>query len=440
MKTLSINMINMGKSNMKIKNHCSFMIMLFLACLIFQLNSARGAASVAHGADACLRQLNEGIDGLQGHLPAITKSAEQAAAAYVRDGYAIAAFGEPGLVSEAVFRAGGLIAITSGDLKSTAKTKTIVLLFPHPFTLQKDFAAAKEIQKQGGMIILFGTQSVADAAIKAGMVADSLIDTGFPRSAAKPVSEVENIWFPADSIMNIAALWCWTGEFVSACTRLGKMPPLHQSYSVPGAKERAEKIMGLRFHPQTPPPVAAAVVGSQYLAELKKCLAMLNDKELVHIRAVAEQAAAAVRSGHAAYVVSMGHALDEHLSKLKNTGQMLSLKQAGSPLRKGDFVFAIAYDDVFPQLMEDAQRAEAGLAWSLTDYKTTPHTGAGAIPQGQIFINQRWSLGDGVITIPEYETRILPSSGFISETILWMVLSEIDLLEASKVSHKLNTK
>lgn len=408
---------------MKIKIRFSRMILLFSVCLVFSSLTACRTDSANRGAEPCQRQLNIGLDQLQDNLPAITKSAEQAAEAYVKDGFAISAFGEPGLVSEAVFRGGGLISITNGKLESTAKTKTIVLLFPHPDAQEKDLATATEIQKQGGMIILFGKPSVADAARKAGIAVEFFIDTGIPHSIAG------NDWFPADSIMNIAAMWCWTGEFVSACTRLGKMPPFYQSYSVPGAQKRAEKLIGLKFHTESPPPVAAGVLGRQYLSELRRSLATLNEKEMGHIRAVAGQAAEAVRSGHSAYVFSMGHALDEHLSMLKDTGRMRSLRKATSPLKKGDFVFVIAYDAIFPQMLEDAKKTESGLAWSLTDYKTTPDTGPGAIPPGQTFINQRWALGDGVVTVPEYEILILPSSGFIAETILWMVLAEIDSIE-----------
>ena len=157
---------------------------------------------------------------------------------------------------------------------------------------------------------------------------------------------------------------------------------------------------------------------------------MLNEKELDHIRLVAEQVATTVRSGHTVYVSVVGHALGGHLPRLKKeTGYMQPLN-ADSPLGKDDFVFAIGYDDIFPKLVEETQKAEAGLAWSLTDYKTPGTGGPDAIPPGQVFINQRWALGDAVVTVPGYEIRILPPSGVISETILWMVLAEINSREA----------
>ena len=421
-------------TNMKIKSPVaviaiSLLVLSFSACLNFP--STRSADSANRGAEACCHRLNAGLDHLQEQLPAITKSAEQAAAAYVGNGFAIAAFGEPGLVSEAVGRAGGMMAITVGNLKSTAKTKTVVLLFPHPETQENDLSAATEIKKQGGMIVLFGKPSMSDAAKKAGIALNCFIDTGFSHSLAGTVPKEEDTVFPADSIMNMAALWCWTGEFVAACTRLGKMPPMYQSYSVPGAKERAKKFSGLKFHTETPTPIAAGTLGLQYLSELKRCLATLNEKELGHIRAVAEQVATTVRSGHTVYVSVMGHALGGHLPRLKKETGYLQPLNANSLLGKDDFVFAIGYDDIFPKLVEETQKAEAGLAWSLTDYKTPGNGGPDAIPSGQIFINQRWALGDAVVTVPGYEIKILPPSGVIAETILWMVLAEISAREVS---------
>ena len=54
--------------------------------------------------------------------------------------------------------------------------------------------------------------------------------------------------FPIDTVANVIDLWTWTGEFVAACTRLGQMPVLYQSYGLPGGRERAKKYQGKRFH------------------------------------------------------------------------------------------------------------------------------------------------------------------------------------------------
>jgi hypothetical protein len=54
--------------------------------------------------------------------------------------------------------------------------------------------------------------------------------------------------FPIDTVAKVVGLWTWTGEFVAACTRLGRMPVLYQSYGLPGGPERGKKYEGKKFH------------------------------------------------------------------------------------------------------------------------------------------------------------------------------------------------
>ena len=376
------------------------------------------AATDGNDAESYYRRVSTGLDRLQEQTPSITRLAEQAAAAYVKDDFAIAAFGDPGLVSEATGRAGGLMPLCSGQLKTANGQKTIALFFPCPPDQEAELAAAVKMRKNGGILIVFGDARVKEAAKKAGIAMDDFLETAGTK-----------LEFPLDAVMNMSALWCWTGEFVAACTRLGKIPPLYQSYSVPGAKDRAEKFRGLKFHAETSPPIAPGILGKQYLDGMKQRLATLHEKELEHIRAVAGQAMAASNSGHAVYLSVVGHALVGHAARINETGRMRTLNSGWNPvnkdikLGKGDLVFFIGYDDAASAPTEAAKNAGAGLAWSLTDYKITP----GAVPPGQIFINQRWTLGDAIITVPGYDIRILPPSGVITETILGMVLAEMDL-------------
>ena len=72
--------------------------------------------------------------------------------------------------------------------------------------------------------------------------------------------------FPVDTVINVAKLWAWTGEFVAACARMGKMPTLYKSYGLPGGYERAKKYEGTRFHDDLSiQPIAAGVLEKEYL-------------------------------------------------------------------------------------------------------------------------------------------------------------------------------
>ena len=80
--------------------------------------------------------------------------------------------------------------------------------------------------------------------------------------------------FPVDTVANVVGLWTWTGEFVAACTRLGRMPVLYQSYGLPGGPERGKKYQGKKFHDDlTIKPVPAEVLGQEYLDRIEQLLA-----------------------------------------------------------------------------------------------------------------------------------------------------------------------
>ena len=79
--------------------------------------------------------------------------------------------------------------------------------------------------------------------------------------------------FPLDTVANVSDLWIWTGEFVGACTRRGKMPVLYQSYGLPGGPERGKKYQGKRFHDDlTIQPIGPGVLGREYLGQISGCL------------------------------------------------------------------------------------------------------------------------------------------------------------------------
>ena len=47
------------------------------------------------------------------------------------------------------------------------------------------------------------------------------------------------------------------------------------------------------------------------------------------------------------------------------------------------------------------------------------------LPPDELYIDQRWELGDGQVQLPGYDIKILPPSGVIELAILWMVEAEM---------------
>ena len=91
----------------------------------------------------------------------------------------------------------------------------------------------------GTQLIVFGHR---DEAFSKRLNIDTWIDCG-----KRPAYRSADKLCPTDTFVNLANLWAFTGEFIAACTRHGKMPVVYQSYSLPGGRERAESLRSRRF-------------------------------------------------------------------------------------------------------------------------------------------------------------------------------------------------
>jgi hypothetical protein len=390
------------------------------------------------GAETYYRWLTGCLDSLDKDLPAITSSAEAAAKAYLQGGWEIGAWGDSGIVGEFNSRAGGLIRTSQPKAIEEPNWTGIVLFFPREDSRAADFAKAAEFRKQGKLLV--GFFDAADMKTASSMAVGW---TGIIRTHAAPQGGLFSITggatvVPTDPVANIATLWTWTGEFVAALTREGKMPAMHQSIMVPGALQRLDKLKDLKFEANAPQKVAPGTLGHEYIAEVRKALSAVHEQEMARIAQVAEQAADTLKAGRKAHVFAHGHALGLHVEAPHDAGffhlvnrGLFSLKP-DPQISKGDFVFCVGYDRVFEGwYFHDAtsrmRAAGATLAWSMTDYNNQldANIGPSSLPKGEVVIGQHWALGDAVVAVAGYDVKILPPSGVIGEAILQMTEAQV---------------
>ena len=74
-----------------------------------------------------------------------------------------------------------------------------------------------------------GHQGVRDAFAATAMAWDEARDQTLMFGGQAPGAACQD-----DGHRTCNVLWTWTGEFTAACTRLGKMPAMFQSYAAPG--------------------------------------------------------------------------------------------------------------------------------------------------------------------------------------------------------------
>lgn len=412
-------------------------VRLSLLLLLF-FGSARSLHALvpptAAGAPAYIAWLEQCLRGLEQQLPAIARSAEEAARVYVAQDYGIRVAGAPGVASEATGRSGGLMQM------NRRWPHAIVLNFP---TTPAELLASPR-WRTGHPVITFAPdwmrppRRATDWPDRHSFVTHAALAGGlFPRPDGSSLVAL-------DGVAAVAALWVWTGEFVGAVTRLGKMPCMYKGFALPGGKDRAERLgaTGVKFHSERPHPVPPGEAGAQYLAMLRHDLAAVYGSELGRVQQLAEQAVATRKAGHTVYLFPLNHVLvrgnhggpfDPGYFTRLNDGWHQVLP--GRSPAAGDFVFVDGFDSVRPvqELVTSWRAAGARLAWSLATYDI----GAGDVGVGELLIDQHWRRGDAVVEVPGYDIKILPTSGVIGEAILRLVEAEMvrlsDVLDADAV-------
>lgn len=426
-------------------------VLLFLiTCLCLCTVHLSAAPSAA---EEYSRWVQSCIDDVERDIPAMRASAEAAAQRYIATGAYICTRGDTSFAMEITYRSGGLFNLTQfvkEDAPNIGQVG-IVLYAVREHMLELDVACINELRRQGIDVVAFGNAATLVGLRDAGIPPTMLVE--IPAAPHNGLFRGANDrWLiPTRPVANGITIWTWVGEFVAACTREGKMPVMYQGDAVKG-KVRMAKFPNMKLHPDyTPTPVPAGELGQAYLTELRATMMTIAREELPDIQAAATLAADAHREGHGVYAFLHGHGmLFETLTGPHDSRVFTKLnddwfrQRKDITLQAGDVVFCDGFDSVFQgkrwhEFAEQARAVGATLIWSITDYRSAGVTqdlvnaaidpegsqaDAYTIPPDEIFINQHWALGDAVVDVPGYDVKILPTSGVIGQSILWMLQAE----------------
>ncbi len=415
---LSVRVMPTKKGHSEVKT--SAIALVFVSStLLLGVPCAR--ASSAGGDSTYYTWLQECLKALRQDVSKMGVSSEAAARRFVVDGYSIGAWGDPAFVSEFSGRAGGLMPVVSIDPAKTEKT--VVLATLSDSTFETGIKQLSELSKRDNFVVLFARKTLIDKAKAAGLRVDAAIDNH--ACEHNGIIEMDGKWVvPTEPTANIAALWTWTAEFVSACSRLGKLPTVWQSIRVPGAADRNPLYYGMKFLAGETAPVRKRKLGLEYLDGVSKLLADIHKNDEKFIRKAGALAAEARRAGAGVHIVFLGHALESQLGCDGDPG--IFKRYTGGSVSKDDFVLGVGYDmlvrdPTFKSARDAALVSGAKRAWSFTSYSAED---VKSVPPGDIYIDQRWALGDAIVTVPGYDVKILPPSGVIGEYLFWAINAE----------------
>ena len=371
-------------------------------------------------------------------MPKITGSAEKAAERFVKDDATLVLAGDGGFVSEAYGRASGLMDVEAWTGKEGHESVYLFALRPN--ALDEDFKRIKQITAAGDQVIVFGRETLLAEARKAGVTAMAEVETHAAPNGGLFQAKDANWVVPTDSIALVVAEWTWTGEFVAACTRLGKMPAMWKSLGAEGGKEWAAKYKGKRFHDHAVSVVGPGVAGKAFLTTLRKNLQDLYEKEQDKILEVAAWAAQAIKDGKGVYTFALGHGIGSHTGCPNDPKYFRQICQGwfdedpAVTIKPGDVLFFIGQGGLpiewggfeKKDLPGKWRKQGARLAWSFGNLQTKEFERHKAmIPQNELFIDQHFAFADGLVNIPGFEIAILPGSGITSEAVLWTATAAV---------------
>lgn len=389
------------------------------------------------GADRYLSWLDSCIASTAADVPDLIPSAEAAAARYVCDGEQLGITGDEGLVSEAYGRSGGFMRLSRLIRRVPSDWHGIVLCFPREWRLARDFEQIRRLLKTGRHVVVFVRRGIRARAEAASVRPHAWVNC-HARAEGGLFQDAGGHWLvPTSPAASIVALWSWLGEFVAACTRLGRMPVMYESFDVPGARQRPERLRGLKFHAEPPVPMAAGHAANAYLKELTDVVGRFRSAERQNVRQAAAIAAKCVLVGRRLYVFPHNHTLlHGRIGGPHDPGHFKQLNRDWFRVRpmlrvdRGDLVLCIGYSRIYAGSdfsgFADAMRARGVLLiWSLATYNRDPLVGTAGILGDEMLIDQHWRCGDAVVECPGYDIRILPTSGVMAETVMWSVVSDM---------------
>lgn len=393
--------------------------------------AAESESSSLRAMDAYHRWMHEQIDAVEKDIPRITAAAELAAEAYVGNEKAVlAASGDYGVLAEAVGRSGGIMPIKWGYPPHYLKggPPYVVLLALRADHYDKYLESAKKhLAGDDVTLIVMGSRDLLERAEADGMP----MDASFPIHATKHngLFQVDSEWIVAtEPVAHQSALWAWTAEFVAACTRLGKMPVMHQSYAIEGAKQRMEGLKGRKFHEGKPEAVEAGKLARRFLDELRSDLDRFYESERGKLAKAVDLAWEAKQNGGRLYAFLHGHAIVMDQLTYPSTADYFKQLNKGwfeqkdnIELKPEDFVFCLAYDHIFQDgrygdWWDRAKASGATLVWSFATYRT--ERVRPVVESGDLIIEQSWKEGDAVVEVPGYPIKVFPTSGHQAQAIL----------------------
>ena len=334
-----------------------------------------------------------------------------------------------GFVAEACDRAGGLRHIQPVPLNNDVKEHDIVLVGTVDLKPEEQADQIAVLKDKGALVIVFGSRESEIATL-----GDYLIDNGLAAGFIPVIKIDEKMIGPTAPMANVINKWLFTAEYAAALTRAGKMPTFWQSMLMPGAAARNKRIEKSVYHTDMNiAPVQPGVSARQYISEVRGYLVKIQENELNLFSQAGAKCAQTIKSGNKVVASVIGHFMEAQL-RMPDFPDIFTIlttefgrESLEGVLDKGDMWLHVGYSYTPEQELLYAQEIGAGTICVLTPGPTVVDEGTPVAPDMNLiglYIDPYWKIGDSVVEIPGYDTKIIPPSGVVMISSFWMIIGE----------------
>jgi len=408
--------INGQSQIMGLTNIHQTVILIFLLCCTI---GCQRCESVQLPAERYFDLIDKALARSRSQMPIISASAQEAAARLVAGGNLYAAKSQEAFRVEAIERAGGMMCLKWLTNGTPRKDDVVLIGIRGEFTAD-DCKAIQNWRARGAYVVVFASKSLPP---EQKALPDALIDNCESPGLVVKVDGKQKLC-PVDTVINVVNLWVWTGELTSACTRLGRMPILYQSYFIPGGRERAAKYRGKTFHDDmTIAPIPPGQLGNAYLDAISAALSSFRKNNMDRLTTVSTWWLSAGLPRNAR-LLTIGHLFPAHFQDPR-APQLITMQGSWKyqpltdPPRTRHFVILCGYQNAPQKLVEQAAKDGFKLAY-VSVKSTNPPEPADNI----IYLRPYWPLTDGCVTPHGYDIPILPASGVVNAVVYWALLAQ----------------
>jgi hypothetical protein len=366
--------------------------------LLLALGNVWFGAEQADAPGSYLERVARTVEVCQTDLPAMVPVAEEAARRLAAGG-AFWAAGQASMVSELSGRAGGFMMLRSlGD--AVPASGDVILHFPEP-----GGSLPNSRWENRPLVITVGAASPAPA-----------FSNHADRYGISP------------TLANAIPGWLFTGELITALTRLGKMPVIYESIGAYGGNARIAQYQngGIAFHNDLAVPLAPPeAIGKRFVEIITAMLRRVEREERGSLDRAGAWAREAHVQGKQLFMYSMGHLFPDEVGKTAIGARFTSaVWNAGFRAHpapqdayvEGDLAVLIGYQHPADLLLRRARPAGARVVYVSVrpdrDFMNDP---------GAIWIDPMWDWPDACVPLDGYDVPLLAASGIVNGAIAWEI-------------------